>query len=91
MATVAALRESERGACYRIGDGWYVLEDDFIGVFGSSRERAAWMCLRNAELAGDFEEELSRLSWRSTDAIWADSELDRLLLEDLAGCYFTEL
>lgn len=49
------------------------------------------MCLRNAELAGDFEEELSRLSRRTTDANWADSELDRLLLEDSVGCYFTEL
>ena len=91
FSKLALLDECERGACYRVSDGVYVSERDFEGLFCSTVERTIWMCLRNAELMGEFDLELSRLSRHVSDSAWLDGELTRLLESIDAGCYFTEL
>lgn len=91
LGKLALLDECEQGACYRVGDGVYVSERDFEGLFCSTVERTIWMCLRNAELMGEFDLELSRLSRHVSDIAWLDVELVRLLESDDAGCYFTGL
>lgn len=91
LGKLALLDECEQGACYRVGDGVYVSERDFEGLFCSLGEQAAWMCLRNAELMGEFGLELSRLSRHANGSAWLDGELVRLLESDDACCYFTEL
>ena len=90
FADVEGLREAETGCCYRVGDGWYVSEVDFDSAFASALERELWMILRNAELMGCFDEELATTLLLGSAPGWADSELERLLADDSAGCYFTE-
>lgn len=91
FSKLALLDECEQGACYRVGDGAYVSGRDFDGLFCSTVERTVWMCLRNAELMGEFDLELSRVSRHGSDSAWLDVELVCLLESDDAGCYFTEL
>lgn len=91
LGKLALLNECEQGACYRVGDGAYVSERDFDVLFCSAVDRTVWMCLRNAELMGEFDLELSRLSRHVSDIAWLDVELARLLESSDAGCYFTEL
>lgn len=90
LGKLALLDEREQGACYRVGDGVYASERDFEGLFCSTVERTIWMCLRNAELMGEFDLELSRLSRHASDSAWLDGRLTRLLESSDAGCYFTE-